>query len=94
MKPPTQPQRRLLHFLKSHQKVCGYAPSRVEMAQAMGVTGTAITERLQQLVRKGYIEIAPGIARGIRLLDPVMPAPTLPAGNRGPETHGKPPGTE
>jgi repressor LexA len=65
----TPRQREVLDFIRSFSTEKGYAPSRTDVCKAMGVSSTnAAQEILTRLVKAGAIEIAPNIARGIKIL--------------------------
>jgi SOS-response transcriptional repressor LexA len=48
-------QLEVLQFIVSYTQEHGYQPSRREMAEAFGVTRSAITGRLKDLERRGYV---------------------------------------
>jgi repressor LexA len=48
----------------------GRPPTRADLARAMGLRNRqGIDQHLRALERKGYLELEPGIARGLRLVD-------------------------
>jgi repressor LexA len=57
--------RRIAEFITQH----GRPPTRGDLAQAMGLRNRqGIDQHLRALERKGYLQLEPGIARGLRLL--------------------------
>lgn len=72
---------RLTDFVVRH----GRPPTRGDLAREMGLRNRqGIDQHLRALERKGYLQLEPGIARGLRLLRtqeldaPARPAPLLP----------------
>jgi repressor LexA len=64
----TDPQQRILDYLRTYVAQKGYPPTRQEIANAMGyVSPNAAHEHLLALQRKGCLTITPEISRGIRL---------------------------
>lgn len=64
----TKPQQRILSFLQSFIAKNGYPPSRKDIAKKMGFASeNAAQDHLKALVRKGRIELTPGISRGIKV---------------------------
>jgi repressor LexA len=55
----------LLEYLDRY----GYPPSLRDLGESCGVTGAAIRGRLLSLERKGYIQVAANVSRGIRVLE-------------------------
>jgi len=67
----TPRQAEILEFIRGHAVNSGYPPTRAEICEAMGFRSpNAAEEHLRALVRKGVIEMAPGVSRGIRLTQP------------------------
>lgn len=66
----TSRQRDVLAIIRSHLATHGYPPATREIAQKLGVTDTAASGHLLAIERKGLLRRAPGIARGITLVDP------------------------
>ena len=65
----TAKQVETLEAIRAHVKRHGVAPSRVELCKALGVKHQgSIEARLQGLAKKGWVELKPGVERGIRLL--------------------------
>ena len=68
MAPITQKQQRVLGFIQETIQETHLAPTRAEIAKALGFhSPNAAEQHLKALARKGLIELTPGIARGIRL---------------------------
>jgi len=64
----TSRQLEILEAIRSHVAEHRRPPSRPELAKTLGLASTnAVFKLLSALERKGVIEIAPGLARGIRL---------------------------
>jgi len=64
----TARQQQILDLISSAIENTGFPPTRAEIASELGFrSANAAEEHLQALARKGMIEIAPGISRGIRL---------------------------
>lgn len=65
----TASQKAVLSFIKAFQKEHGYAPTRTEISDNFGWSGTnAAACHLAPLARKGAIRIASNVARGIVVL--------------------------
>jgi len=57
------------HYIRDYQTETGFPPSRAEIARHFAFRSiNAVTGHLEALARKGAIELAPDIPRGIRLL--------------------------
>ena len=83
----TERQREVLEKIREYVERCGVPPSRTELAQSIGLTFAAgVKNHLEALERKGWIELKPGMDRGIVLLREGTPVfdvttlPTVPAG--------------
>ena len=64
----TARQQQILTLISDAIENTGFPPTRAEIATELGFrSANAAEEHLQALARKGMIEIAPGISRGIRL---------------------------
>lgn len=64
----TARQQQILKLINEAIETTGFPPTRAEIAAELGFrSANAAEEHLQALARKGMIEIAPGISRGIRL---------------------------
>lgn len=70
MKQLTLRQQQVLDLIRHHLREQGMPPTRVEMAEALGLrSANAIEDHLKALARKGYIELLSGRNRNIRLLE-------------------------
>jgi repressor LexA len=68
----TQRQLEILEAIRSHITEHHRPPSRPELARSLGLASTnGVFKHLAALERKGAIELAPGLARGIRIKQPV-----------------------
>jgi len=64
----TARQHEILTFIQDFMESEGFPPTRAEIAQALGFRSVnAAEDHLKALVRKGAIEILPGVSRGIRI---------------------------
>ena len=67
----TPRQAEVLAFIRETIKEPGAPPTRAEIAYVFGFSSVNAAEgHLKNLERKGYIELVPGTARGIRLTEP------------------------
>lgn len=68
----TPRQLEILEAIRSHLTEHHRPPSRPELARSLGVASTnGVFKHLAALEKKGAIELAPGLARGIRIKQPV-----------------------
>ena len=66
----TPRQQEILDFIKNTVEVLGAPPTRAEIASAFGFASpNAAEDHLKALARKGAINLEPGSARGIRLVE-------------------------
>ena len=66
----TPRQQEILDFIKNTVEVLGAPPTRAEIANAFGFASpNAAEDHLKALARKGAINLEPGSARGIRLVE-------------------------
>ena len=74
----TDRQSEILRFVRDHMREQGSPPTRADIARAFGFSSPNAAERhLRAIAAKGHIEMAPGTARNIRLLEPEeAPSPT------------------
>lgn len=64
----TKKQREILNFILDFQGSHEYAPSVREIAEQLGVSSPAtVHEHLRALVKKGYVNVRGGVARGLEL---------------------------
>lgn len=72
----TLPQLRILQFICESVTNRGFPPSRAEIAEHCEyATPSACDVHLAALKRKGWIEITPGVSRGIKVLKPLAVHP-------------------
>lgn len=65
----TQRQTEIFDFIRSRLQETGFPPTREDIARQFGFSSkTGAQDHLMAIARKGYIELVPGNARGIRLL--------------------------
>lgn len=78
--PLTPRQAEVLAAVRAHLKATGLPPTRAELARALGFgSPNAAESHLKALARKGAVALAPGTARGIRVLAPPPPEEGAPA---------------
>ncbi|MDD2664093.1 MAG: transcriptional repressor LexA [Dechloromonas sp.] len=66
----TPRQQEILDFIRNSLEVLGAPPTRAEIATAFGFASpNAAEDHLKALARKGAINLEPGSARGIRLVE-------------------------
>ncbi|UYO95194.1 transcriptional repressor LexA [Pollutimonas sp. M17] len=71
----TERQQQILELIRSEITRSGFPPTRAEIARALGFkSANAAEDHLKALARKGAIELTAGASRGIRLVDPDLPA--------------------
>ena len=74
--PLTRRQRDILDFLRQFTEREGMSPTLEEIAQHFGVNKVTVFGHVSELERKGVIErAAPGISRGLRLVEAEPAAP-------------------
>ncbi|MBS7455857.1 transcriptional repressor LexA [Coralloluteibacterium stylophorae] len=76
MDTPTDRQQAILDHLAACLAADGRPPTLAELARAFGILPNAARKHLQALEAKGWIELAAGKARGIRLLGGRAPSPS------------------
>ena len=65
----TPRQNEIFDFIRSQLHETGFPPTREDIARQFGFSSkTGAQDHLMAIARKGYIELVPGNARGIRLL--------------------------
>ncbi len=67
MEPLTRRQQDVLHYIADVRGSRGASPTFREIADAFGVSVGSVQEHLDALKKKGYLEVAPRVRRGIRL---------------------------
>ncbi|HWK70475.1 MAG TPA: transcriptional repressor LexA [Burkholderiaceae bacterium] len=76
----TERQQQILELIRSEITRSGFPPTRAEIARALGFkSANAAEDHLKALARKGAIELTAGASRGIRLIDPDLPADRSPS---------------
>jgi len=71
-------QRQILERIAAFIAREGRPPTRADLARAMGLRNRqGIDQHLRALERKGYLQLEPGIARGLRLLHSQAPRSAL-----------------
>lgn len=64
----TAPQARVVAFLRGFLGEHGYPPTHAEIAAGLGFRSpNAAAEHLKLLLKKGVVEVTPGLSRGLRL---------------------------
>jgi repressor LexA len=70
---PSPRQRQMLELIEQFLRRHGRPPTRADLANAMGLRNRqGIDQHLRALAGKGLIALEPGVARGIRLLQPAF----------------------
>ncbi|QJR11014.1 LexA repressor [Usitatibacter rugosus] len=69
--PPLTPrQAEILEAIRTHISETGRPPSQPELSRVLGIASTnAVFKHLAALAKKGAIELAPNVARGIRVVE-------------------------
>lgn len=62
-----------MEFIRSHVRDRGYPPTVREIGSEFGFSAPGAKNHLKALARKGYIKVAPGMSRGIEVLDMHFP---------------------
>lgn len=69
MPPLSDRQADVLRFIETFRDTNGWPPSHRDLMEAFGwASKNAANDHLKRIAALGYIEIAPGVARGIRVL--------------------------
>src|SRR5262245_34435988 len=64
-------QQEILQLIAEFMAQQDRPPTRADLARALGLRNRqGIDQHLRALERKGYLQLEPGIARGLRLLSP------------------------
>jgi SOS-response transcriptional repressor LexA len=67
----TDRQAAVLGYIRKHLDATGYPPSLREIGDQLGIVSTnGVNDHLIRLERKGYIDRAPMVSRGITVLVP------------------------
>ena len=67
----TPAQARVFDFIRAHVARHGYPPTYAEIADGLGFrSANAAAQHVRLLAKKGYCETTPGVARGLRLIEP------------------------
>jgi len=66
---PTPRQRLILDFIRKFSERREMPPTRADIATHFGIERASVQQHLQQMAKKGLLELSAGVARGIRLLD-------------------------
>lgn len=65
----TRRQNEVLDAIKDYKARVGFPPTMLELAGLIGCSSpNAATEHVTALKKKGYINVAPGVARGITII--------------------------
>jgi repressor LexA len=65
----TQRQAEVLRFIMRRIEADGYPPSMRDICAGMGIAGpSGVAPTLERLAAKGYVELGPYSARGVRVL--------------------------
>ena len=68
----TDRQAEILEAIRAHIAAEGRPPSQPELARSLGLASTnGVFKHLMALAKKGAIELSPGVARGIRIVEEV-----------------------
>jgi repressor LexA len=72
----TRKQLEVLAFIRRFMNSDGLPPTRGEIAEGLGLKNRqGIDQHLRALESKGVLELVPGISRGIRLREDIVPSP-------------------
>lgn len=70
-RPLTPTQRDVLAFIRGHVETCGWPPSQAEICARFGWRSeNSARSVVAALERKGRLERVPGVARGLRIVEP------------------------
>ncbi len=84
--PLTRRQKDALQAVENHIRTHGWAPTYAELADLIGAASTTSAVRLvEHLESKGWIDVEPGTARGIRVLQSLEPEKDQPDARTGPD---------
>ncbi|MCP5151146.1 MAG: transcriptional repressor LexA [Ectothiorhodospiraceae bacterium] len=69
----TERQREVLEFIRRFTAAEGLPPTRAEIASALGFRSVnAAEDHIRALVRKGALEVRPGLSRGLRVIEQAL----------------------
>jgi len=91
--PLTEIERKILEFMVQYLRANTYQPSIREIGQRFGIKSTkTVSEHLQALADKGYLERDPSRSRGVKILGMDLTAQTvsLPCYREVPQSRGEP----
>jgi repressor LexA len=63
-------RREILAFIESYSTEHGWAPSGAEIAQAIGVSATAVSKHVRRLEKEGRLVRSGRLARGLAIVKP------------------------
>lgn len=61
----TDKQTIIFRYIQKYQQANGYSPTRAEIAENFAMCANAANDHLRLIEKKGFIRIAPKVARGI-----------------------------
>ena len=61
-------QAEILNFIKGYSGKHGYPPSRLDIAVHFDFAVNAASDHLKAIEKKGYIALAKGVGRGIKVI--------------------------
>ena len=64
----TDEQANIMHWIERYSRVHGFPPCRRDIERKFDIGGYLVQRRLGELQEAGYIQLYPGLARGIRIL--------------------------
>ena len=74
MRQLTERQEQVLHCIKDHLRRHGVPPTRMEVAEGIGLRdASTVSAHLEKLAEGGWIRLLPNTRRGIRVLDEQVP---------------------
>jgi repressor LexA len=65
----THRQRLILDFIRKFSERNEMPPTRADIAMHFGIERASVQQHLQQMAKKGLLELSAGVTRGIRLLE-------------------------
>lgn len=75
----TEKQYAVLTAIEAHIKQNGFPPTRKELCEMLSLRsqGSGMDYHLLALERKGYVQVVPGVSRGLRLTEKAKSIPIL-----------------